>query len=319
VQESSSRLVLLGFLVLAASVVAAVGVGCIYQYLAEAADLKRYPSPGRLVDVGGRKLHLLCAGASLGPTVVIEAGSGDDSTMWEDMVRRVSGFARVCAYDRAGLGWSDPPPGPLTIDDRAAGHSYGGYIVRRFAAAYPESARGVVLIDAPDEGFSFAPDGIEDIERIGTRERRRGWLALVGLARVGNALFPVRFDPVQGVPSDIRGLMTGLALRTARHFTCADEMASYLKVPRAWQVVHGFGVLGDLPLAVISRAPRDPDTGAATMPEWQAGQERLTQLSTRSRHSTAERSGHVIQFSEPKVITDAIRSVLAEATKRGPD
>jgi pimeloyl-ACP methyl ester carboxylesterase len=332
--NTPAKLVLLALSVFALLIAALVGAGTVYQYLSEAADLRRYPPPGSLVDVGGRKLHIQCAGTSAGPTVVIEAGSGDDSTLWEDMVRRVSAFARACSYDRAGLGWSDPAPGPRTIDDRAAdlhallvaaklpapyvlvGHSYGGYIVRRFAASYPASVQGIVLIDAPDEVFSFAPDGMRDIEQIETQEWRLGWLTRIGFVRLGNALFPGRFDPVRGVPPDIHGLMIALALRTARHFARADEMTSYLKVPRAWQVAQGFGALGDTPLVVISRSPRDPDSGAETNPEWQDGQERLAQLATGSKHVIAERSGHMVQFSEPEIISDAIRHVLAGRAKK---
>ncbi len=302
--------------------------GATYQYLSETADLRRYPPAGRLVDVGGRKLHILCAGSSAGPTVVIEAGSGNNSTLWEDMVRRVSAFAHVCTYDRAGLGWSDPAPGSRTIDDRAVdlhalliaanvpapyvlvGHSYGGYIVRRFAAAYPAKVRGIVLVDAPEEEFSFAPEGLQDIENTEMQERRLGWITLVGLARLGSTLFPNRFDPVRGVPPEVHGVMTALALRTSRHFARADETASYDKIPRALRIPHGFGALGNTPLVVVSRAARDPVSGVETLPEWQQGQMRLTQLSTASRHVIAERSGHMIQFSEPGVISSAIQDLL---------
>lgn len=327
------KLILRGLAVLTALVATSAAAGSVYQCLSETADLKRHPPPGRLIDIGGRKLHILCAGAFVGPTVVIEAGSGDDSTLWQDMMRRVSAFAHICTYDRAGLGWSDPASGSRTIDNRAAdlhallvaanvpvpyvlvGHSYGGYIVRRFAAIYPANVGGVVLVDAPEEEFSFASEGIQSIERVGTQEQRRGWITQVGLARLGSALFPDRLNPVKGVPPEVRDLMTALALRTSRHFARADEMASYHKVPRAWQGAHGFGLLGDTPLVVISRAARNPAPGAETVPEWQEGQMRLTQLSTVSMHIIAERSGHVIQFSEPNVISDAIRHVLTGVAK----
>ena len=88
-----------------ASVVAALGAT--YQVAGERADLERYPPPGRLVDVNGRRLHLYCAGNGDGPAVVIEAGARNDSTLWADIVQGVSSFAKVCTYDRAGLGWSD--------------------------------------------------------------------------------------------------------------------------------------------------------------------------------------------------------------------
>jgi len=97
----------------------AAALGATYQVVGERADLERYPPPGRLVDVKGRRLHLYCAGKRDGPAVVIEAGAGNDSTLWADIVQRVSSFAKVCTYDRAGLGWSDPAPLPMTIEDRA--------------------------------------------------------------------------------------------------------------------------------------------------------------------------------------------------------
>jgi len=308
-------------------------IGAGYQILSEQADLKRYRPPGQLIDIGGRKLHLLCAGPARGPTVVIEAGSGNDSMLWEDMVRRVSAFSHVCTYDRAGLGWSDPAPGPRSFDDRAAelnvllgaanvprpfvlvGHSYGGYIVRRFAAMYPADVAGMMLVDASEEEFAYAPEGLLDIEAIGRQAWRVGWLARLGLLRACVRLFPDHFDPVRGVPAEVRGLMTALYLRASRHFAIADEMAAYEKVPTAWRMAHGFGVLGTMPLAVISRGAKDPYSGVDTFPEWQDAQRRLTTLSTVSTHVIAENSGHMIQFSEPQLIAGAIRRVLSEIAK----
>jgi pimeloyl-ACP methyl ester carboxylesterase len=315
-----------GLVVAVAIVMAAAILGATYQRLSETADLKRYRPPGQWIDIAGRRLHLLCAGSTPGPTVVIEAGSGHDSTLWEDMVRRISAFAHVCTYDRAGLGWSDPVSGSRAIDDRAedlkalltaanvpgpfvlVGHSYGGYIVRRFAADFPAEVAGVVLIEASEEAFAYAPEGLRDIKAIGWREWRLGWLVRLGLMRLGILLFPDYFDPVRGVPADVHGPMTALFLRASRHFATADEMASYEKVPTAWRTAHGFGMLGNTPLAVVSR-------GADTFSEWQAAQLRLTSLSTVSMHIVAENSGHIIQFSEPRLIVSAIRHVLDEVAK----
>jgi len=306
-----------------AIIVAAAILGAAYQRLSEIADLKRYGPPGQLIDIGGRRLHLLCAGSAPGPTVVIEAGSGDDSTMWEDMVRRVSAFAHVCTYDRAGLGWSDAVSGSRTIDDRAAdlkallnaadvprpfvlvGHSYGGYILRRFAADFPADVAGVVLIDASEEALAYTAEGLREIEDTGWREWRLGWLVRLGVLRLAVQLFSDSFDPVKGVPADVHGLMTALYLRASRHFATADEMASYEKVPMAWRTPHGFGTLGHTPLAVVSR-------GSDTLPEWDEAQLRLTSLSSVSTRIVAESSGHYVQFSQPWLIVSAIRRVLGE-------
>ena len=82
--------------------------GALYEFLAEAADAQAYPPPGQQVDVGGYRLHINCTGEG-SPTVVIEAGLGDWSTTWGATVQpEVAKTTRVCTYDRAGMGWSDP-------------------------------------------------------------------------------------------------------------------------------------------------------------------------------------------------------------------
>ena len=311
-----------------ATLAAAVGVSC--QAAGERADLERHPPPGRLVDVNGRRLHLYCAGQGHGPTVVIEAGSGNDSTLWAGMVQRIASFAKACTYDRAGLGWSDPAPYPMSIEDRAAdlhslltaadlpgpfilvGHSYGGYIVRAFAKIHPEQVAGIVLVESAEEGYTFDPWGLKYAAELRTRERRTMWAARLGLLRLCVKLFPTYCDPVKGVPSDARGEMTALYLRTSRHFAAADEMAALERVPPAMRSPGGLGMLGDVPLIVVSRGPRDPTTNRPTQPEWLLGQRRLLSLSSRATHVVAEKSGHMIQFSEPILIVEAVKRLRPE-------
>ena len=96
---------------LLAAVIALVGAGAIYQAAATARDARRYPPPGQLVDVGGYRLHLYCTGEG-GPTVVLEAVSGGLAIDWAWVQPEVARATRVCAYDRAGRGWSDPGPAP---------------------------------------------------------------------------------------------------------------------------------------------------------------------------------------------------------------
>src|ERR1041385_2782618 len=126
-----------------------------------------FPAPGRLVDVGGWKLHLDCTGekSSSQPTVVLEAGIGDFSVEWSLVQPRLASFARVCSYDRAGDGWSEMGPFPRTyaqivyelhtLLERAGergpfvlvGHSYGGWLVRAYRSAYPSDVAGLVLLE----------------------------------------------------------------------------------------------------------------------------------------------------------------------------
>ena len=76
-----------------------------------------FPPPGRLVDIGGWRLHINCTGepAPGQPTVILEAGLGDFSVEWSLVQPRVARFARVCSYDRGGDGWSDLGPDPRTL------------------------------------------------------------------------------------------------------------------------------------------------------------------------------------------------------------
>ena len=146
-------------------------LGAVYELAAEAADARTYPPPGQLVDVGGYRLHIYCMGTG-SPTVVIEAGLGDWSTMWGSVQAEAAKTTQVCAYDRAGSGWSDSGPLPRdagqfakelhTLLQKAdlpgpfvlVGHSLGGLPVRVFAGEYPAEVAGVVLIDSmfPGQG-----------------------------------------------------------------------------------------------------------------------------------------------------------------------
>src|SRR5215475_394970 len=127
-----------------------------------------FPPPGRLVDVGGWRLHLNCTGEARAsqPTVILEAGLGDFSVEWSLVQPGVAKFARVCSYDRAGDGWSELGPHPRTLRqivyelhtllDKAGvkpplvvvGHSYGGWLVRLYASTYPADVAGMVLVEA---------------------------------------------------------------------------------------------------------------------------------------------------------------------------
>ncbi len=124
-----------------------------------------YEMPGQLVDVGGHRLHLHCTGTG-SPTVVLEPGAGMSSSTMGWIQPAVARDTRVCVYDRAGRGWSDPAdttqdatqiatdlhtllqranvPGPYVL----AGHSFGGLYALTYAAQYPTEVAGMVLIDS---------------------------------------------------------------------------------------------------------------------------------------------------------------------------
>ena len=160
------------------AILAAASVTGGYQTVRAAAEAAADPIPGRLVDVGGHRLHLHCTGTG-SPTVVLEPGAGLASSDLDLIAPVVARDTRVCVYDRAGRGWSEPAdpvadhpqdatqiatdlhtllhsghvPGPYVL----AGHSFGGLYTLTYAAQYPDEVAGMVLIDSTSPASDPVP------------------------------------------------------------------------------------------------------------------------------------------------------------------
>ena len=179
-------------------------LGAVYKAVGTRLDRKRFPPPGRLVDVGGHRLHLLDSGSSSSdPTIVLEAGLMSTVLSWSNVQRDLAQSYRVVSYDRAGLGWSELGPMPRTADrivdelhtvlHRAAipppyilvGHSFGGLTMPLFAARFPEETASMVLVD-PVVPTEWAPPSAHDrkLTRIGAKVcRRAAMLSRIGVLR----------------------------------------------------------------------------------------------------------------------------------------
>ena len=154
-----------GLLGLVIGLVALAVIGAIYQAIGTEIYQRIYPPPGELVDVGGHSLHINCVGEG-SPTVILESGLGAGSVDWANIQPEVANTTRVCAYDRAGSGWSEPGPGPGDPQQIAGelhtllgnagidgpyvlvGHSFGGLYVRMYDDLYPNEVEGMVLVDS---------------------------------------------------------------------------------------------------------------------------------------------------------------------------
>jgi pimeloyl-ACP methyl ester carboxylesterase len=139
--------------------------GLVYQATGAAGDAQNFPPPGQLVAVGDLQMHLHCSGSGL-PTVILESMAGSNSMEWGWIQPEVSQFTRVCAYDRAGIRWSDTTgtrrSAQEIVDDLhtllanaqieppyvLVGHSIGGVYARMFEQEYPEEVLGLVLVDS---------------------------------------------------------------------------------------------------------------------------------------------------------------------------
>src|SRR5215216_907289 len=191
--------------------------GAIYQASATELAERAYPPPGEMVDVGGYSLHINCVGQG-SPTVVLDAGLGDFSAQWVRVQREVSDTTRVCAYDRAGMGWSEMGPEPRdakqisselhTLLSKAGikgpyvlvGHSFGGMYMQTYAARYPDEVAGVTLVDSstePDQ-FSQRPEARDSYEPQRQTFAVVSQLAQLGvslLARLGVVRLMSKLDP----------------------------------------------------------------------------------------------------------------------------
>jgi pimeloyl-ACP methyl ester carboxylesterase len=279
------------------SVYALCAVGGGYQTIREALDRRAYVAPGQLVDVGGRRLHLHCAGSGT-PTVVLESGLGETAAYWGWISTALAPDTRVCAYDRAGRGWSDPAAAEhdgvavttdlRTLLDRAhvpgpfvfVGHSSGADYVRIFAGRYPEQVAGMVLLDAqPTEAF----EGLPAYPAFYSAFRRFSAL-LPSLARLGvGRLVP----PDRALPEPARDIQHLHHASPRLYRSLRDEFAA---LPASLAQARSFQNLGDRPLVVVT-ATRDALAG------WLPLQDRMARLSTNSSH-------RLVPYTHDALVTD---------------
>lgn len=306
------------------AVVAAAGTA--YQAIASARDSRAYPPPGRLVDVGGHRLHIFCTGETQPSlaTIILEAGTASPVPAWQLVQSSTAASTRVCSYDRAGNGWSEA--GPLPRDARQivselhallgregigppyvlVGHSFGGMYVRAYTDAYPDEVAGIVLID------SSHPD---QLARSSTRSAAiEGFKGLLRIAPVLMAVGIVRFfnlaaDDYGDLPPRQRSELAAISNAPQQ---AAAELAELEAFAAVTDALHATAGLGDRPLYVLS-------AGKDTDPDWPGFQAELATLSTNSVHHTVEGVNHsgLILTSEGVAATTAAISTVLETARTG--
>lgn len=307
----------------------AAASGAVYQAVSFRDAMRRFPHPGRLVSAGRLRLNLFCTGQG-SFTVLLEAGLADSLESWRRVQPEIARFARVCSYDRAGYGYSDPGPAPRTADRIAselhaalgsagekppyilAGHSFGGFLVRVFNGMYPDEVTGIVLIDSTQEDqYRLLPPAWT---RLGAATRQRArrqafWAPLyigLGLARLQLRLKGQDAPPV---------LLQSKYLK-ARTSELVNLEASAEQARMA-------GHIADRPLVVLT-AGRVIDSGlqaALTEDDQRAFadtwvgvlQNRLAQLSRRAKRVVLPDSGHDIPTDRPDAIVSAVRALIADS------
>ena len=304
---------------LAGLALSAIGGG--YETVRESYDAATYPLPGRLVDVGGHRLHLNCTGSG-SPTVVLEPGHGEVSSAMAWITAEVAQDSRVCVYDRAGTGWSDPANGLQdavqtatdlhTLLDRAnvpgpyvlAGHSFGGLYVLTFAAQYPDQVAGLVLLDstAPSAGPTPTTDGSEDL--FGRISAPVAATANLGLAR----LVPDSYDSLPPLARD-QARATVSTPRSVQSYV--DELRAAGASARQAATLDNFG---GKPLIVVTASRGQTEA-------WPAAQDKLATLSSNSRHDVVADATHASLYldrTHAAAASRAVRDVVASVQSLRP-
>jgi pimeloyl-ACP methyl ester carboxylesterase len=288
-----------------------------------------------MIDIGGRRLHVMRRGSG-GPTVVLEAGGASSAAMWWPLQDRLSALTSVVCYDRAGLGWSDAAPLPRTIEERATdlatmlakagaappyllvGLSYGGPLIRVFAAQHPQQVAGMVFVESAHEAVFTTPGAQTYLRRSSAMLRLVAGLAGIGLLRLlrmrGLAQSPpaLPFSPAQLEALNSR-YPTALSFRTG-----ADEFKSMLRIGESMSGLAEAGSLGNIPVAVISHGKPFPGPFAVLETNHLQGQQQLAALSRNSLFVVAQHSSHAVPLEEPELVIDVIRRVLESARNGTP-
>jgi pimeloyl-ACP methyl ester carboxylesterase len=323
-------------------------VGMVYQLVGALKDRRRYIGLGRLVEVGdGRRMYVSDMGREngVGPTVVFESGIAATSQNWLRVQESVAGYTRAVSYDRGGLGWSSASASERTPSNIArelremlqqagiprpyvlVGHSFGGLVVRRYAALYPGEVAGVVLVDAMrTEEWPPVNEAQRQLLERGIRMAGYGIpFARFGLARLATTSQLCRSGKVSRAFSRAAAAQGGLHVMeritcevgkmprevwpiVAAHWSTPKfyrGLAAHLDaVPATVAEMHRAEAVEGVPVVLLTPGNSEPLCS-----------ERLRRIGSEARQVIAERSGHWVHLDEPELVLDTIRGMVEQVTR----
>jgi pimeloyl-ACP methyl ester carboxylesterase len=305
------------------AILALASVGAAVETVWEAVDGNAHPAPGQLIDVGDHKLHLSCTGSG-SPTVVLEPGAGDYSPVFGWIAPVVSRDTRVCVYDRAGRGWSEPAnspqdaaqiatdlhtllergdvPGPYVL----AGHSFGGLYALTFAARHPDDMAGMVLVDStvPASADTTGDDaGSSDVWT-----RASALLSTTARLGLGRLYSQISYG---SLPPQSRDDARATGSTASRLRSTIDE---YVQGGNSTSQASALGDFDDKPLVVLT-------AGEGSEEDWITAHDRLADMSTNSAHRMVDGASHssmLMDEGDAAKVTQAILDVVSAVRSSGP-
>lgn len=297
----------------------------------------KHPVPGHIYKVDGRKMHIYCTGAG-SPTIILDAGLGNDWAIWGKVQPELSRTTRVCSYDRAGFGWSEARRGPQDANHIAdqlhgllqqagitgpvvlMGHSISGVYIRAYATRHPENVAGLIFVDGstPLQDDQFPADFRSYMNKF----QEHGLLLARILVPLGGLRDSGQCSQVPpGFPRQ-EGKMLAQENCQPKIAATQQEFANLQKSGE--ETVHT-GPYGDLPVLIFSQDPngrRIPQIPENLWKEftgtWNQMQDNLKNLSTRSRRIIAKGSSHYVQLERPDLINREVPVFIQQIRGSAP-
>jgi pimeloyl-ACP methyl ester carboxylesterase len=317
---------------------ATVGVGAAFNAVASQYFFSRHSAPGKLYEVDGYKMHLYCTGEG-SPTLILDAGLGNDSLIWANVQPELSKITEVCSYDRAGFGWSEPRPKPrdakrltdelhgllaaagVTGPIILMGHSISGLYIRDYATRYPQNVSGLVFVDGstPLQNDRF-PAEMQLAEKNESVELRKlEWLSVLGIRREMGGCAPEE----EGFSKSAAKMIAEDECRTSVLVAAAQELSS---VPQSGEETIHSGPFGDLPILIFSQDLNQPplpgfsaEAGKSLSKTWNEMQEDFKNLSTRSRRIIAKGSTHYVQVDRVSLLNGEVTNFIKQIRGEMPE
>lgn len=307
-----------------------------------------YTAPSQLVDVGqGRRMNIYCKGSGT-PAVILDAGMGGDTTSWAMVHPLIAAKTKTCAYDRAGLGFSDGSSRPSTVGNIAldlhallkaanvpppyvlVGHSAAGMNIRVFADRYPDEVVGMVAVDVSHEDQSSRS---WEIEAPGQQEK---WDAY--LQDSETCVEHAKKGLVKGTP-EYKKCIADIGVRDPRFSDAINDAQERMAVTVHWQAAVSSErravfyasadetratrkSFGSIPIIALTHSPypkgkdETQELRNARTLLWETMHNEIAAMSTRGINIIVPNTGHYIQFDKPQVVVDAVSQALHIARDR---
>ncbi|MCX5924604.1 MAG: alpha/beta hydrolase [Candidatus Dependentiae bacterium] len=309
------------------TILALIIIGLLYQYIATKLDEKAYPPIGKMIDIGGYKLHMIDSGTG-GPTVVMDAGGGCTTLDWSLVQSKIAKFTRVVSYDRAGHAWSDASPLQRTSENIISelhtmlhnsgvpapyilvGHSFGGFNMQLFAGKYPNEVAGVILVDSSSE---------ETYQKVTKPSnfsiallKTSFYLGIPRLMQYVPSIKRTNNERITKYPLNIQKQYFSQVFTTKYANACIQEGLFMEQNCNQLKLVKN--LLKNKPLIVISAGK--PMIFMDELKDWPTWQSNLVNKSSRGKQIIAQHSGHMINYDQPEIIVDAVREMVDELKSR---